>query len=113
MDEKIAQQRNEDRERAREQRDAMQELVLQNQARLERAQDVDREQRLAHILKNQARVEGRKEHQEQFQQHRKYLLKEFLIEKDHCRDMVRTMKTPRGGYPAVEAHNAPGEIGTS
>lgn len=88
--------RTEEVERIKEQREAMDDLVIQNKARLERAEEFAREQMLARILQNQARVDGMKEHQETLLHERRNILKDVLIEKDLCRDMLRTMKTPRG-----------------
>lgn len=82
-------------QRRAEQRDVMKELVTQNQQRLERASEFAKDQMLARIMQNSARVEGIKEQRYAVEQNRTQLLKEALVKKSQLEE--RLFKVPPRG----------------
>jgi len=96
----------EETRRRSEQRELMQEVVAQNQQRLDRANEFAREQMLARIQQNSARVDSLAEQRQQQQLQRAQLMKESLIERNNVHETLRTMKVlPRPESPpqATEA----------
>lgn len=81
-----------------EPREIMDELVTLNQLRLARANEFAREQMLARIHENSAKVEARQEQQEHLNTQRTLLFKETMVEKEKHRWAILKMKvlpTPR------------------
>merc|ERR1712190_160694 len=75
-------------QRRGEQRDVMLELVVQNQQRLERANEFAKDQMLARIMQNSARVEGIKEQRYQVEQNRIQLTKDAMYKKSQLQEKL-------------------------
>lgn len=73
-------------------RKIMNELVTQNQMRLQRADEFQRQQMLAAIHKNIARVDGQLETRQMLMKQRAEMIKEAMIEKERLFEGVRRMK---------------------
>lgn len=90
------------KERRAEQREVMEELVLLNQERLQRREEFAREQIMARIQENNARVDTMIEQRAQLKLQRTLILKESLAEKARLEEQMRNMKVVPAPPPESE-----------